>query len=232
MNNFTEKFKAMLLSLGADLVGIGDLAMVPAQDRKDLPIGISVAIAYQPQDILGIGQGPTEEYYKAYVNINDKLDAIITKGADYLQREGYAAIAQTIEEVAKVETNYDSVLPHKTVATRAGIGWIGKCAVLVTTQYGSAIRISTILTNAPLLEDSPINESNCGGCTKCVKECPAGAVQGRNWSVQSNREELLDPVKCRKTARDLSQKRIDREISLCGKCILVCPYTQKYLTGN
>ncbi len=229
MKNLSEVIKELILSLGADMVGIGDLSMLPTMDRKDMPLGISVVMAYHRQDVLGIEDGPTEDYYRAYQSINDKMDAIIFEGAKFLKQLGYEAIAQTNEEVAKVETKYDSVLPHKTVATRAGIGWIGKNAVLVTKQYGSAIRISSILTNAPLMVDSPIDESNCKGCKKCMEECPGGAIKGNNWNVKTYREELLDPVKCRAKARELSWIRIEREISLCGKCILVCPFTQKYL---
>ncbi len=228
MNNLSEEIKKQLLGLGADMVGIGDLSMVPAKDRKNMPFGISIAIAYLPQDLQGIEEGPTEDYYRAYMRINDKLDSIITEGADYLKRIGYDAIAQTIEEVAKVETKYDSILPHKTVATRAGMGWIGKNAILITNKYGSAIRISTILTNAPLTADTPVDESNCKGCRKCMEECPAGALKGMSWSVKTGRDELLDPVKCRAKARELSWSRIRREISLCGKCFLVCPFTQRY----
>ena len=232
MKNLSEEVKELLLDLGADLVGVGDLSMISAEDRKDMPIGISIVVAYHPEDLKGIEEGPTDDYYLAYNRINDKLDAIIIEGADYLKQLGYEAIAQTIAEVAKVETKYDSILPHKTVATRAGIGWIGKNAILVTKKYGSAIRISTILTNAPLTTDTPIDESDCKGCSKCMQECPAGAIKGKNWNVKTGREELLDPVKCRAKARELSWSRIEREISLCGKCILVCPFTQKYFREN
>jgi epoxyqueuosine reductase QueG len=229
MRNLSEVIKKQLLGLGADMVGFGDLSMLPEEDRKNMPFGISVAIAYLPQDLKGIEEGPTEDYYRAYMRIDDKIDSIITEGADYLKSIGYEAIAQTIEEVAKVETKYDSILPHKTVATRAGMGWIGKNALLVTRNYGSAIRISTILTNAPLTADIPIDESNCKDCRKCMEECPGEAVKGMNWSVKTGREELFDPVRCRAKARELSWSRLGREITLCGKCILVCPFTQRYL---
>lgn len=228
MNNLSEEVKQYLLGLGAVMVGIGDLSMLPQEDRKNMPFGISIAIAYSPEDLHGIEDGPTEEYYRVYTRLNDMLDSIVIEGADYLRSMGYEAIAQTIDEVSKVETKYDSILPHKTVATRAGMGWIGKCALLVTKKYGSAIRISTILTNAPLTADTPVNDSNCKDCKKCMEECPGGAVLGMNWSVKTDRKELFDPVKCRARARELSWNRLRREISLCGKCILVCPFTQSY----
>jgi hypothetical protein len=60
-------------------------------------------------------------------------------------------------------------LPHKTVATRAGLGWIGHCALLVTPAFGPALRISSVLTNAPRYHAVPIVRSRCGTCRRCVE---------------------------------------------------------------
>ncbi len=78
-------------------------------------------------------------------------------------------------------------LPHKTVATRAGLGWIGKCALLVTRQFGSAVRLTSFLTDAELECAVPVTQSACRGCTLCVDTCPAGAVSGRQWSTEVDR---------------------------------------------
>lgn len=88
--------------------------------------------------------------------------------------------------------DYRSVLPHKTVATRAGIGWIGKNCLLVTREYGSAIRLSSLLTDAPLHGNDPIDKSLCGTCHKCVDACPAAALTGKLWHAGTLREELFD----------------------------------------
>jgi epoxyqueuosine reductase QueG len=59
-------------------------------------------------------------------------------------------------------------LPHKTTATLAGLGWIGKCALLVTERYGSAIRLTAVLTEAELPCGEPVSRSRCGACAdKC-----------------------------------------------------------------
>ncbi|WP_051824058.1 4Fe-4S double cluster binding domain-containing protein [Clostridium sulfidigenes] len=140
-------------------------------------------------------------------------------------------MAQTSTYVTSDE-NLTTYLPHKTVATRAGMGWIGKNALLVTQQYGSAVRISSVLTDMPVIPDMPINDSRCGKCSKCVDDCPATAIKGKLWNINSTREELLDPFKCRKKARELLRQRIGIEMSLCGKCIEICPYTQQYIKRN
>lgn len=232
MKNLTSELKNKLHLLGADLVGIGDINMLPAEVRKNMSFGVAVAVAINQEVIKGIEYGPTKEYLNAYERLNDKLDAIVTKGAHYIQTLGYDAIAQTVSEVAKTETEYSSTLPHKTIATRAGIGWIGKNAMLITKEYGSAIRISTILTNAPLQADYPINETKCKDCTCCKESCPGEAISGINWSVTMDRDSFFDPVKCKRAARRITKEQLGIEKTLCGKCIFVCPYTIAYIKSG
>ncbi|MHB8130403.1 MAG: 4Fe-4S double cluster binding domain-containing protein [Mobilitalea sp.] len=229
MEKLSNEIREELVCLGADIVGIGDLTEIPLEIRKSMRYGISVAVAIKPKIIKGIAEGPTEDYFESYNKLNNKLDEIVCGGAAFLHSKGYEAIAQIREEVSKNESQYNTILPHKTVATRSGIGWIGKCAMLVTEKYGSAIRLSALLTNAPLEADAPVNESHCGDCKKCREECPGNAVKGFNWSIHSNREDIFEPEKCRRAARELCKEILNKEITLCGKCIYVCPYTQKYL---
>ncbi len=229
MKNITLEVKEELQRLGADLVGIGDITMLPVEVRSNMTYGIAIAVAIDSEVIKGIEYGPTMEYRLTYDELNEKLDEIVTLGAEYIRRLGYEAIPQTISEVSKTETEYNSVLPHKTVATRAGIGWIGKNAMLVTKEFGSAVRISAILTNASLQADHPINESRCKDCMRCKEACPGEAITGLNWNIASNRETFFDAVKCKRVARRITKERLNIEKTLCGKCVLVCPFTQTYL---
>jgi len=229
MNDISGFLKAELLCHGADLIGFGDLTALPAEVREGLPVGVCVAVKYPKEVIRGIAEGPTRVYYDWYNGLNERLDMLVTLGAEALEMLGYRAVAKTLAQVACVETEYQTLLPHKTVATRAGLGWIGKCALLVTPQYGSIVRISSILTDAPLKTAKPINESRCGKCMECTNACPGGAVLGVNWSVDTPREAFYDAIKCRQTARARALQGFGIEISQCGKCIEVCPYTRKYL---
>lgn len=228
MNSLTTIVKDKLLAEGACLVGIGDLTELPAQVRCGLPIGISVVVKFPAEVIRGISDLPTREYYEWYQRLNEQLDALVSLGAGILQEHGYEAIAQTRAQVGSFEgDNNNSVLPHKTVATRAGIGWIGKSALLVTEQFGSMVRLSSILTNAPLSTDEPINTSKCGACLICTEACPGNAISGRQWQLGLYRDEFFDPVKCRSTARERSQIGFGEAATICGKCIEVCPHTRQ-----
>lgn len=229
MKKFTQYIIEELQHNGAELVGVGSLLELPEDVRAGLPVGISVAVKYPKEVIEGITELPTQEYKDWYDALNERLDALVTFGAELLTHEGYTAIAQSRAYVGNAEEKLQSLLPQKTVATRSGLGWIGKCALLVTSEYGSMLRFSSILTDAPLTLSEPINASRCGRCTKCRDACPARAVSGKEWSVGMYRDEFFDPVKCRTTARERSLRGFGQEVSLCGKCIEICPYTQRYI---
>jgi epoxyqueuosine reductase QueG len=127
---------------------------------------------YPKELIQGISEYPTKEYHQWYNLLNERLDRLASVGEKALMALGYRAVSQTREQVGYGETENNTALPHKTIATRAGIGWIGKSALLVTGQLGSMIRLSSILTDAPLDTATPINESRCGKCMVCTNACP------------------------------------------------------------
>jgi epoxyqueuosine reductase QueG len=73
-----------------------------------------------------------------------------------------------------------------------------------------------------------VNVSRCGECRICVDECPAGAANGKDWDIKKRRNDFFDAFKCHKTAGDRS-KKAGIDSTICGKCIVVCPFTKKYL---
>ena len=225
--SFEEELKKVLYENGADLVGFADLRGIKG---SDFPYGVSVAIAVSPEVILSIEEGPSRSYFDEYHHLNAKLNHLVRAGAEYLKDRGFKARAQTTDTVIEF-AEHRTALPHKTVATRAGIGWIGKCAVLVTKKYGSAVRLSSLITDAPLTYGTPVDIGLCGQCSLCKDNCPAHAVSGELWSVNKERKDLYDPDLCRKKARELSFAHIQEEITLCGKCIQVCPFTRKYINS-
>ena len=119
--NPTKEFRDYLISQGAALVGIGDLTAAPS---SDYPVGIAVAVPLPKHIIKDLQLAPTREYYELYTTLNNKLNAIVTAGEEYLISRGYHAYALTTDRIM-VDSDNHSSLPHKTVATRAGLGWIG-----------------------------------------------------------------------------------------------------------
>jgi len=225
MMDLTKELKEVLYSQGADLVGIGDMRGV---EKCGYKAGAAVAVALPKKVVIDLQKAPTKEYYELYHALNTKLNKIVTAGEEFLKSKGFEAYAQTTDRV-RVNQDNISEIPHKTVATRAGLGWIGKNCLLVTPEYGSAIRISSLLTNAPLNYGVPIDESQCRECDLCVKNCPAQALHGTLWSAGMLRSEIVDAGKCYKKQVEIMKASTGIEADLCGKCFAVCAYTQRYL---
>ena len=216
---------ALLREKGAALDGFADMAGV---ENLGYPRGVSVALPI-PRDVLRpLTEGPTRAYYDAYHALNAQLDEIVRAGAEFLLSRGHRALAQTTGAVA-VRAGKRSMVPHKTVAVRAGLGWIGKSCLLVTPEYGGAVRISSLLTDAPLPCAEPVTASRCGSCTLCAASCPAGALTGTLWQPGIEREALFSYAPCEKTQHKLMRERTGLDSDLCGRCFAVCPHTRRYL---
>ena len=172
---------------------------------------------------------PTQEYVDELVSLNTRLDALGMKCEEYLIENGYEAYAQTKKRLGTdFGENNSFELPHKTIATRAGLGWIGKSALFTTLKYGSALRLSSVLTNAPLDVGIPITKSKCGKCMECKNACLGGAISGKEWNYKLKRNDFYDDKKCEKYALKISYENLGKEDTVCGKCIFACPHTQKY----
>lgn len=231
MQALSEQLRKELLAAGASLVGFADISELPSEQTMGYPFGISIAAALDPAVINEIGNGPTKRYYDEYCRLNKLLDVLDIKASEIIKEAGFNAFPKTSENVSIDYRHRSTILPHKTVATRAGLGWIGKCALLVTEEFGSAIRISSVLTDAPLEVYSPTNESRCGTCNHCVRNCPANALNGDLWFAGKERESFFNAFACRKKALERTWKVSPGETH-CGLCILVCPRTKKYVESS
>ena len=228
MNPLNKEIKVSLLRQGAAIVGFADLSELPAENRDGYRYGISIAVELNPKIVAIIGNGPSLEYYNEYKRKNDFLNQLAEDCAGLLKHKGFDSLAKTQSVVKTDETTKRSKLPHKTVATKAGLGWIGKCALLVTEEYGPAIRITSVLTNMELDVGTPITESRCGSCEDCKKICPAGAVTGKNWVPGMNRDDFYRALDCRDKIKERG-KSLGLTEGTCGLCFWVCPWTQKHL---
>ena len=117
-----------------------------------------------------------------------------------------------------------SLFNHKMAATSAGLGWIGKNGLLISPEYGPRLSLATVLTDAQLRPDVPIEQCWCEECVLCIEHCPSQAITGAKWSRSSPFVELvrLDECRSHKTAKRKTEGKPN-----CGLCINICPYGRK-----
>jgi epoxyqueuosine reductase len=214
---------------GRFLYGFADLRGLLAPKFEGFISGISILRRLDDRIVDQVTDGPTEEYLEHYLAVNLEMQAVCERIARRLEAEGVRALAVK-PTVASSPAAFDKALPdlryeisHKMVATRAGLGWIGKTDLFVSKTFGTRLRLASILVDVELKPESkPIDRSRCGKCRICVDTCPAQAATGQLWNIHTDRDAFFDAFKCREQCSVFGRKlRLDRRI--CGICVAVCP---------
>lgn len=207
------------------LIGFADISEIDENTRFGFRYGISISIALNHAIVTNIPSGPSMEYYNEYRKVSEQLKAASDFLVERIVEQRFKA-----KSISRQKQNEDfrTPFPLKTLATRSGLGWIGKSAALVTKQYGNAIRLGGVLTDMPIKTGTPINSSLCEDCIECVRNCPGNAISGKQWSLKTNRDELLEAHKCKETVIDRGRV-FDITEGSCGVCLAVCPWTKRYI---
>lgn len=209
------------------LWGVADLSAFETPvdaDGRQFPIALSWAMPMAPEIMAGIQDGPTPAYARLYAKVNQRINGLTPQLAREITARGYRALplaASDRTDPIRIKGDF----PHKTAATRAGLGWIGRHCQLITRPFGSWVRLGTLFTDCPLPTGRPIERSFCGRCTRCVEACPAGALQGAPWQAGTARKALLDAKVCDRWKKD-NYYRFHQGHN-CGICSAVCPYGLK-----
>ena len=216
----------LLAAMGVDAWGVA--TNVPRLPRApQLPTAISFMMKIAPASLRGLVKGPTRAYLDEYHRLNLALDAAAGALVEELQAHGHHAIPirSTSDKAMPDEPEDDGLgtwFSHKSAATQAGLGWIGKTALLVSTKFGPAVRLATVFTDADLPAGTPITGGRCGTCRACVDACPAGCGRDVTWQAGMARDQLFDAVAC------LAHMKAQASTTeVCGICVAACPLVRE-----
>ncbi len=213
-----DKLKKLLEEQGASLVAYSDVSEVI--EAKGFPFAITIGYKLNTFIMQGVKDEPTYEYFHHYRTVNAKLDQLALFAATYIEKLGYMSYMIPASQ-SSITDKYVGAFPHKTAAVLSGSGYIGKNALFISTEFGSAIRLATVLTNYPLNAKNNIIQNGCGSCRICVDKCPAGAIGGSNYVYGEPRSTIFDAEKCSQHMKRAYQ-HIGRG-AVCGVCITCCP---------
>jgi epoxyqueuosine reductase len=201
---------------GAGLVGVAELSriahnLIPEEVAKQMSYVVVAAIRLSQAILSEITDRPTKTYYHHYRITNMALDQLALGITGFLQERGFLAYPIPASQLIDWE-NQRGAFSHKHAAAQAGLGWIGRNNLLVTPQYGSQIRLVSVLTDAALEPGQPLGE-DCGACRACLSVCPAEAI--------ADDPAAFDHQRCYEHIDQFVRKRIVGQ-HICGVCVRVC----------
>ena len=229
----TRDIKNAAIYYGADMVGICKL------DRRwiyshsfDLGSGEynaqEIPEAFQYAIVMGFGEDHQMlRYAPTYI-------------ADAETSLGYSRMAITNAYVSK----FIKVLGHEAMscstntvgmtipmAIEAGLGQLGRNGLLITREFGPAVRISKVLTSLPLIPDSPVDfgvTELCYSCKICSDKCPSKAILPGERITETRNESnapgvLKWPIDAERCMGQWSRIR-----KPCTICISVCPFNKPH----
>ena len=120
-------------------------------------------------------------------------------------------------------------LIDRAAAVRAGIGWFGKNANVLTREFGSWVLLGEVITTLYLPPDAPLAK-NCGGCTTCIDRCPTGAI-GPDGAIDARRC-ISDLTQLNAPIPRALRSAIGNRIWGCDDCQSVCPVNERKERGG
>jgi epoxyqueuosine reductase len=199
---------------GADLAGIADLSCLSSERNLVGPgfkYAVVAAMKLSSAVLEEIVDQPTKTYFHHYRTVNMALDQLALKVSRRLENQGFSAYPVPASQLVDWE-HQRGLFSHKHAAVEAGLGWIGRSNLLVTSRYGSQVRLVSVLTDAPLEPGSRLNR-DCGSCRACVSVCPASAI--------SDDPALFDHQRCYAQLDTFVRKHISGQ-HVCGVCVKAC----------
>ena len=248
----SQEIKHKAIELGFDLIGITDASSIDTLHiellSQWLKSGCAGQMSYlhnnfekrtQPalllknaQSVICVGLN-----YKPPKQKPEQPEPAIPTGkvASYAQYEDYhpfikerlRKLTEFINSASKRQHKFkicvDSVpLAERSLAYKAGLGFIGKNRMLINPALGPQIFLGEIITTLTISTDNPI-KNNCSNCDKCITACPTHALTpggqfDANKCINYLTIEYKGPIHPK-----LEKKTGDR-IFGCNECIITCPY--------
>ncbi len=218
---FAGKIRDYALTCGADMVGFAgaaDFAEAPEgfkpQDIMPQAKGIVVLARALPRGVVASGN---QVVYTAHHTSNLKqLDELARAVALFIEEQGGVAVPVPADDPyfhwEEARKHGMGILSHRHAAQKAGLGVIGKNALLITPQYGNRVELVSILTDLPFAS-SPAAAALCPAeCRLCLDACPVGALNGSR---------SVEQIKCRANLAVKSPR--GHNLVKCWQCRAACP---------
>jgi epoxyqueuosine reductase len=124
-------------------------------------------------------------------------------------------------------------------AARAGLGFTGKNAMLISRRHGNWLFLAALLTRVEFAPDAPIKVARhghpvgllCGKCTRCLDACPTAAFTAPGV-VDARRCVSYQTIENKGVIPRELRAGIGQRIYGCDGCLEVCPWNRFARAGR
>ncbi|MBR6091142.1 MAG: tRNA epoxyqueuosine(34) reductase QueG [Anaerolineaceae bacterium] len=212
--------------LGADPTGT--MAYLKREDtlakrsdpRRLLPDAKSICVLAVP---MGLFPSPEDYSVASYARYDDYHEAILPMASALAE----LIRQQTGEPFAwKICIDAAPVL-ERSLAVRAGLGWIGKSSMLINRRYGSALFLCEILMSIEIEPDEPYTGEGCGKCTRCVDACPNHCIDPETRTIWADHCISYLTIEHKGEFTGEQIREVGTHLFGCDDCLLVCPWNSR-----
>jgi epoxyqueuosine reductase len=122
-------------------------------------------------------------------------------------------------------------LLEREFAQLAGLGWVGKNALLLNKTFGSWYFLAALVTDVELSYDEAETVDHCGTCTACLDACPTGAFVAP-YVLDSRRCISYLTIELRGEVPAELRSGVGDWLLGCDVCQDVCPWNRKAPTTD
>lgn len=164
-------------------------------------------------------------------------DRRLGRVARYAVGEDYHRVMR--DKLATLEREIEAMLPgaralwysdtgailERGWAERAGLGWVGKHAGMLSREIGSWFLLGEVLVDRELDADPPSEREHCGTCQRCIDICPTAAIVAP-YQLDANRCISYLTIENRGPIPRELRAAIGDWIFGCDLCQEVCPWNR------
>lgn len=217
---FEEQVRDFAQARGADLIGFAAAAAFSDapegfRPRDIMPAAESVVVLARALPFGAVSSGNQAVYTAHHTSNLKQLDELARAVALFIEDQGGVAVPVPADDPyfhwEEDRQRGIGILSHRHAAVKAGLGVIGKNALLITPEYGNRVELVSILTDVPVTPSPPVTGLCPPECSLCLKACPVGALDGSRSVTQ---------IKCRGNLSVKSPRGHD--LVKCWRCRAAC----------
>jgi len=128
-----------------------------------------------------------------------------------------------------VDCSTNDVALSVPMAMQAGLGDLGRNGLLITPEFGPRLRLSKVVTDLPLVADTPVDfgvTEFCTVCKKCADMCPSRSISSDGRTTEPNNvSNAAGEIKWWTNA-ETCRMYWSQANRACTICIACCPYNK------